>query len=88
MNILILVLTVGVPAPDLGSPSARVKYSELERRIAQHRTDDGADPVEDPDLKRSFSNPLFGNAEIFLRVSNLKPASSLASPEPASQKKR
>ena len=87
MNILILVLTVGVPAPDLGSPSARVKYSELERRIAQHRTD-GADPVEDPDLKRSFSNPLFGSSEIFLRVSNLKPASSLASPEPASQKKR
>ena len=93
LDVYCLSLPVGVPAPNLGSPSARVKYSELEKRVAQNRTlEGGADSVAEgdgaSDSKRSFTNPLFDNSEIFLRVSNLKPESSVTSSVPASQKKR
>ncbi len=81
-----------MPAPDLGSASSRVKYSELEKRVAKNRIkteeDDGSTDDGSTDLKRSYSNPLFDNSELFLKVTNLKSESPVYSQDPVKLKKR
>ena len=80
---------ISSPNLKLGLKSSAIKYSELEKRVERNRNFE-PDPDFDgsaADLKRSFSNPMFENPELFLRVSNLKTSEStnIYSPEPISK---
>ena len=86
LNLILKFLDIPTPNLKLGFASSAVKYSDLEKQVAHNQQKGDPELEGEPDPKHSFSNPMFENPELFLRVSGLssgqKSEANLYSPEP------
>ena len=81
-----LLSDVAIPTLKLGLASSAIKYSDLEKQVELNQQNENLELEGEPDLKHSFSTPMFENPELFLRASSLSPRqtseANLYSPEP------